>query len=101
MSRKQLELNEKNVKKALRKLGDSGKQIACSLSRRHIKGQRMHCESCPVARYLQKTFQCGFKVSENIETSSGYIKQPSSKAIKRFIDMFDEGKFPNLIERTV
>ncbi len=99
--KKKPELTERSLRSSLRRLGDSAKQIAASLARRHIKGMLgPNNAQCPIANYLKKEFGQQFVAGNTIGT---FIKEnfdvsvTASIVMMRFIEAFDDGKFPNLV----
>lgn len=90
---------EKHVKDFLKSLGTTPDKIAKTLVEMKIKGERMEGNTCPIAKAIKKKFK--FKnVSicyENIEFV--YNKEICTvwlKAIGKFMDNFDDGKYPEL-----
>lgn len=90
---------EKQVKTFLKSLGTTPDKIAKTLAEMKIKGERMEGYTCPIAKAIKKKFK--FKhVSvcyQNIEFTVG--KEVSTvwlAAIGKFMDNFDDGKYPEL-----
>jgi hypothetical protein len=93
---------KEDIKKDLKVLGRSSKQIAAKLQELGIKGKQINSRSCPIANYLSS---CGYEdvivEEEDIEsyttTDLLYIYLNIRKtAISTFIRNFDNGKYPEL-----
>lgn len=84
------------LKEALDALGRTPEEVARHLERMKIKGTVGDAASCPVARYLKGIF------SDEVQVSGGEIEvdgvEFKSSVISKFVDKFDEKKFPNLID---
>jgi len=89
---------------ALAALGKTEEQIAASLRARGVTGERRNSRCCPLARYL--TAELGRQVV--VDGDSICIDGPSSwqesvwpdRCVADFIEGFDHGDYPDLVERT-
>jgi hypothetical protein len=87
---------------ALKTLGTTGDEVACSLRRFGITGRAMSTKSDPIARYLRQI--CGFSKPEvfcnSVSILEGastrtYIKLP--RAVRTFIKRFDSYHYTDLL----
>ena len=81
-------------------LGNSQSSIRKSLQKMGIKGNQKYGDSCPLANYLH---QQGFEnicVDGDVDLSdgSGDLVYHLPKAFHSFVEAFDQGKFPELVE---
>jgi hypothetical protein len=101
-----LEINEENLRATMAALGKSHQAIRETLVKAGIKGTPGQPETCVLANYLKAKFNaktvevCADIVevdagSFNDDTPFAYIKTP--KLIERFIENFDDGKYPELV----
>lgn len=81
----------------LRKLGRTPQQIAQTLRRRRIKGQRCRGRSCPIARYLTREYHTIVDVSHRVIVVSP-VSVHTPRPIIRFLDRFDRGEYEYLNE---
>lgn len=89
---------QKMLLDSLKKLGTSPTAIAKSLEHRKIKGFRSDTAACPLANYLIKEFGVESTDVGNSYVMANGVKIDSPKYVGKFVDLFDEGKFPNLLE---
>lgn len=86
-------ITERSVRGVLAELGRSASQIHTSLKRRHIKGICKSRSSCPVAMFLRKRFPLQMVTITPEEVQVGVVEFEPSRAVARFIEGFDSGKF--------
>ncbi len=91
-------LTPKRVRSMLYSLGDSAIKVAKSLKRRKITGKLGDGYSCPVANFLKKKLKDNqVFVATRIETTD--VSMKTSRTIQRFINRFDKGDFPYLMQQ--
>jgi len=91
-----------NMQQALSALGTDPKSVYHTLKNLGIRGIPTNPCHCPIAHYLT---QCGFVnvvVSGQlvIHTCEGDKWEPLSMAVIQFINNFDDGMYPDLLEQT-
>jgi hypothetical protein len=93
----------------LQALGTTAQQVADTLDAEGIKGARMRASACPIANYLRDIYpdattclvsplRATVSVSNSRKETGDSVRLP--QAITDFINRFDMGKYPNLIEET-
>lgn len=98
----------------LLKLGQLGKgpgEVAAALTCRNIKGLRLSCGDCPIARYLRGELQQahpGVEVRVRHDKISLYLgskhlylyndQHPNIDAACAFAEAFDDREYPELME---
>lgn len=84
---------------ALRSLGDSPNKIANKLAKLGIVGEREESDRCPIAFFI-RSHAPGKSItvcSDEIEITNGEeISITPPAAVTRFVEQFDNGKFPEL-----
>lgn len=91
--------------KALSKLGRSEASVVRTLKELGIKGESS-VSSCPIAQYLKQATGCGY-VSVNRYSilvgdschSEEYDYIETRIPLAKFIDSFDDSKYPELVSR--
>ncbi len=91
------QLTTRQVRSVLYSLGDSAVKVAKSLKRRKITGKLGDGYSCPVANFLQKKLKNTAFVASYVEVAGLNFK--TSRTIQRFINRFDKGDFPYLMQQ--
>ncbi len=100
---KKLKTLTQRVKDYLKSLGAGPNKIADALKKAKIKGEMGSASFCPLARALKKKF----KTLEEVQVDSSidvyaYGEEASidfvSNAVSKFVENFDNGKYPALIE---
>lgn len=78
-------------------LGNTADEVAETLRRLGVTGQRVVADSCPVANYLREFAGVGHPAMSPawIKLGDGWIATPAPVA--RFVARFDLGEFPDLI----
>jgi hypothetical protein len=88
-------------------LGDNAQAVADTLEAEGIKGASMLAQACPIANYLRHIYpeattclvsplRATVSVSNSRKETGDSVRLP--QAITDFINRFDMGKYPNLIE---
>lgn len=98
-----MNISETDILAALDELGRTPDEVAASLHKSHIKGNRRCEASCPLAIYLNQKFEKPdgtFCVWRNSVGTAGPQREPIlfSYAFMGFVDKFDDGQYPELIE---
>lgn len=108
--------NGRLIASKLGSLGRSGKQVAASLKRRHVKGLNSGSNTCPVATYLKRFLPVELQGNLSVDSeritvegtgNSRYdgwgwtspqplLDRHTSKAVAQFINDYDDGKYPEL-----
>jgi len=101
-------MKESSLKGKLRRLGSSANKVAAQLKKRGIQGRPGDCDACPVANFLATTVKgfhyCSVSGSEielttyDSEGNESYVNVTPPKAVMSFIEGFDDGRFPKLVE---
>jgi len=98
-------MTNERLTELLTALGSSADEVAASLARRGIRGDRHECASCPVARYLRRFAWCSHVEIGGTKTRRPYamVSHRGSKAIARLPDAvrdfvlgFDDGRYAGL-----
>lgn len=90
------------VWEALTALGDEDQKIAAVLAAKGIKGKQREACACPIANYLAGIF--GDKSTPEVEENTvkllgwGTDHMQLPDAVQDFVESFDLGWFPELIE---
>lgn len=78
-------------------LGATGDEVAATLTTLGVKGQPCSGDRCPVARYLYAEGVVHIGVDRwTLTLPAGPVNVPA--AIAEFVDAFDRGAHPDLIE---
>ncbi len=92
------QLTTRQVRSVLYSLGDSAVKVAKSLKRRKLTGVPGMAEACPVANFLKKKLKTDeVKVASIIRV--GKVTFNTSRTIQRFLNRFDKGDFPYLMQQ--
>lgn len=94
-------VNPRQVRFSLRKLGNTPSQISESLKTKGIKGAVGDGTACPLTRYLYKEFPYAEYVSVcdlEVTVLPGATGIEPSKVVASFVNMFDDGNYPELEE---
>ena len=91
---------------ALRSLGTTADEVAASLEKLGVLGQRQHGEHCPLARYLTECFgKKAFVGHDDVAIPRHDKPQLASEVLDRlpvgsyhFVRQFDGGAYPMLDE---
>lgn len=101
MAKVQLDKFQEMVVNDLKKLGKTADQVAESLVKAKVKGNKLNGNGCPLANWFVKSYKVD-TVSVavgDIEVNGVSLSTPAiPKAIDKFIDRFDDGHYPNLEE---
>lgn len=96
---------EEDILFELAQLGNTPDEVAHRLSVRGFVGTPGECDTCPVARYLESTFGRYSRATAaeaevfHEDAPHGYVAVETPRPVLHFIVKFDEGDYPNLIER--
>lgn len=93
-----MDVFQKQVDKAVKKLGKTPQQMAKSLQTRKIKGHAGDPNSCPLANYLMREFGVDTADVSDEGVSANGVEIPATSVVNKFIVLFDAGKFPKLEE---
>lgn len=101
---------ERQIMPRLKELGGGPKVVAASLAAMKIKGVPCDADECPVAKVVKKWFRSasmvvvdmaditvGWKADGRSEVGDSFSVKPPA-AVANFIDQFDGGKFPAMID---
>jgi hypothetical protein len=97
-------VTREDVLAALAELGSTSKAVAMSLRRLRVKGFRMRCRCCPIARHLARSFKgCEVRVDGTTiwltwQSPWAVIVVAVPQPIRKFINRFDNGEFDYLLE---
>ena len=96
---KRLNAFERLLDTTVRNMGSSVGKIASFLTTRRIRGVVEDSEYCAIAVYLRKELgESDVEVGDTITVNGVSITTP--KAAYAFEAAFDEGKYPDLIQRS-
>lgn len=88
--------------KYLEKLGKTQKEIVANLLKQKYFGEKENGESCPISLFLQKKTKRDVYVDDYYAYYDGgqgdEVVLP--KCIKKFVENFDKGKYPQLVRKT-
>lgn len=91
----------KDLRERLESLGSDALTIANRLREMGIVGQRCHEKNCPLVHYLEGQYPGhSFEVDNNIVQIDGEGRCDLPLAHEQFVDHFDSGHFPDLIDAT-
>ena len=92
---------EERLLSNLKELGGGHNKVEESLEAKHILGYISYVETCPIAKYVKKIFKSATNIEVEYErifirlADTTYMVT-SPVAVRKFIDNFDEGKYPKL-----
>ena len=101
MKAKTTRLTKKNIATALARLGATSTNIAASLKILKIRGTTMMSGMCPLAQYLREMFDLSEHMDiyvNKINAHVGPLNVPLTDAQIAFVQRFDGGDFPALIQ---
>lgn len=93
----------KKLKKDLKNLGSSVKEIVKTLKKQNIKGKIEDGLSCPIANYLKSLKYRNVFITQYGNIFADYERKQNclglhkNNIISKFIRNFDNGKYPELI----
>jgi hypothetical protein len=96
----------RDVERFIGELGANSREISTRLLRDGIRGTPKNTLDCVVARYLGAVLASDSRiVSVDVSTARIFIRRvrrgnvsvPIPDALRKFIDLFDEGRFPGLV----
>lgn len=93
---------EDEVLAALAELGDTPDKVADSLKAQGIKGYCCDGTHCPVGKYLNGKFprkKLHASATHICDHTFGARLVQTPRAIAVFVRLFDEGKYPDLIDK--
>ena len=94
---------EMKLHQTLASLGDNAEEVAAFLLGQGCKGHKNSRSSCPVATYLHRMFDVHYV---NVSGKNAFIAHglhmaasiPMPESIQGFVELFDAGHFPELVE---
>lgn len=89
-----------NLAETIAGMGRTPTEIAQFLQNKHVTGQRRVGELCPVANYLRSEgFNEIFVTAEGVAAlGCDEIAFGPRSAVAKFVEGFDEGDYPQLVE---
>lgn len=96
------EIVEARLIPKLKELGSGPNKVAESLKALKIKGALDDAHDCPIARFIQKLFKTATLVTVDSAGVDLMFDEKDffvvfSVAIEKFIENFDNGKYPDLV----
>lgn len=91
MTNEQARKKRTNAMARLRGLGTTADEVAAALKRRRIRGTRLSSNCCPIAKFLGSAEVC-----QDFIDLCGTIRITPPRAVRTFIDRFDDGRYPEL-----
>ena len=93
---------KERVTKAIRSLGSTRQEVYRTLRKAKIRGIQCSPGCCPIANYVRKEAKVAFGTNLRVATTwvdYGNNHLPLPNAVADFVNKFDDGGYPSLLEK--